>query len=485
MRLEQVYHLHPSGWETDPSEERYKVTTLDYLSVQAYNNYALFFRLEDHAKTQAIEILKTGLEKTLSQVRHICGTIERDSSGGHSFVKKRESTVKFVVQWLEDKEYPSLDDIEKAHFTAVRLGDLNLWSVPPMTYGEKPEASPDVSPPVAAYKVNFVRGGLVFIMHHLHYSNDIMGWAGLTHQLAENCYALFNETSFPSWDVKNLDRERITKPEPPEENKVDGPPAPLRHPDQLPGQCLLFHLPKSKAAKLKALATPEDGTWISTYDAFCAFIWRHLTRVRAPVFQPDPNSPLFWSEAVDMRRRFHSPTVPPRTQGNVVYAAVNMTAGIPNPTISEIITDWPLSKLASYIRSLTNSVTQEALDATLTMVSMVRDKSALNFRIDSQPPMSIIMTDHRDASITAADFGFGRPITYRHLLDCVTNGVIVVYPPRATDGDGDEGCEFSIFYERDLARTLIEDVEFGEFFEFRGVDAEDAASLIKLEGTNN
>ncbi|KAL4937923.1 hypothetical protein BDV06DRAFT_232244 [Aspergillus oleicola] len=479
MSSEQIYHLHPFGWKTDPEEERYKVTTLDYLSVQAYNNYALFFRLEDADKPRAVEVLKLGLERTLSQVRHICGTIEKDDGGGHSFVKRKESTVKFVVQWLEDEIYPSLDEIEEAHFTAASLGDLNLWSVPPMTYGEKPEASPDVSPAVAAYKANSVCGGLVFIMHHLHYSNDIMGWAGLTHQLAENCYAIFNDTPFPSWDPKNLNRKRITKPDPPEESKIDGPPAPLRHRAQLPGQCLLFHLPESNAAKLKALAEPQDGSWISTYDAFCAFILRALTRVRAPVFNPDPNGYLFWSEAVDMRRRFHSPTVPRRMQGNVAYAAVNMTAGIPNPTIAEIISDWPLWKLASYVRGLTNSVTQEALDATLNMVSMVRDKSTLNFRIDSQPPMSIVMTDHRDVNITGADFGFGRPITYRHLLDCVTNGVIVVYPPRANDHNEDEGCEFSIFYERDLARTLTEDEEFGEFFEFRGVDAEDAATLPK------
>ncbi|KAL4951146.1 hypothetical protein BDW69DRAFT_186675 [Aspergillus filifer] len=204
-------------------------------------------------------------------------------------------------------------------------------------------------------------------MNHLHCSNDFLGWAGLTHQLAENCYALFNDTSFPSWDPANLNRERITKPEPPDQDKVHGPPVPLRHPDQLPGQCLLFHLPKSKATNLKALATPEDGSWISTYDAFCASIWRHLTRVRAPVFQADPNSTLFWSEAVDMRRRFHSPPDPPRMQGNVAYAA-------------------------------------KALDATLNIVAKVRDKSALNFRIDSQPPMSIVMTDHRDVNITAADF---------------------------------------------------------------------------------
>ncbi|KAL4770590.1 transferase [Aspergillus nidulans var. acristatus] len=480
MPSEQTYHLRPLGWETDPQEERFKISTLDYLSVQSYNNYALFFRLDDEQKPTAVEILKAGLERTLSQNRHLCGTIETDPEGGHSYVKKKESTVKFVVQWLDKdgEQYPSIDEIEHAHFSAVKLGDLNTWSVPPMTYGEKPEANPDSSPTVAAYKANFVRGGLVFIMHHHHYSNDIMGWAGLTHQLAGNCYATLHKTEFPPWDPANLDLSRITKPDPPEDQKVDGPPAPQRHPDQRTGVSLLFHLPKSKAAQLKTLATPDDGSWISTYDAFSAFIMRTLTRLRAPVFNPDPSSQIFWAEAVDMRRRFHDPPVPPRMQGNVMSAAMSTTAQIsmPNPTISEIISGWPFPRLASYIRALTNSVTQEGLDQMLNMVAMVRDKKTLNIRIDSQPPMSILQTDHRDANITAADFGFARPITYRHLLDCVTNGVIIVYPPRAGTGNEDEGCEFAIFYEKDLARTLIEDAEWNEYFEYRGVDAVDAAS---------
>ncbi|CEN62058.1 hypothetical protein ASPCAL08697 [Aspergillus calidoustus] len=229
MPEHQVYHVHPLGWEDDPEEERFKVTTLDYLSVQAYNNYALFFRLADEDKRNAAEVLKAGLKQTLSQVRHLCGIIKKDAAGGYLFYKKRDSTIQFIMQWLESEKYPLLNEIEQSHFSAVKLGDLNVWSVPLMTYGEKPKANLDNSQVVAAYKANFVRGGLVFIMHHHHYSNDVMGWAGLTHQLAENCYAIVNKTPFPDWDLKNLDRSRVTKPEPLEEAKVDGPPAPERH----------------------------------------------------------------------------------------------------------------------------------------------------------------------------------------------------------------------------------------------------------------
>jgi hypothetical protein len=147
-----------------------------------YNNYALFFRLEDAKKSRVVEVLIAGLERTLSQARHLCGIMEKDPAGGHSFVKKKDSTVRLFVQWLDSpdvsEDYPSLDEIHDGNYRTSLLGDIQHWSVPPMTYGEKPEAHPDNSPVVASYKANFIRGGLVFIMHSHHYSNDVMGWAG-------------------------------------------------------------------------------------------------------------------------------------------------------------------------------------------------------------------------------------------------------------------------------------------------------------------
>ncbi|RFU73358.1 hypothetical protein TARUN_8880 [Trichoderma arundinaceum] len=481
---QELFNVHPLGWENDPEEETFGVSTLDYLTAMSYNNYALFFKIDDAKKAQAVEIMKEGLARTISQARHLCCTIEKNAAGGHTYVKKKDSTVQLYVQWLDAPEdadkYPSLDDIEKAHFSAVPLGDLKLWSVDPMTYGEKPEAHPDASPIVAAFKMNFVRGGLVFNMHHHHYSNDVMGWAGYTRQLAENCAAVLNKSGFPTWDPKNQDLSLLTKTEPPEDQKADGPPAPERHPDHVQGVALLFHLPKSKAAELKKLAAPTDGSWISTYDAFTAFIWRTITRVRAPVFKPDLSSKPFFCEAVDMRRRFNNPKVPPRVRGNVMFAALSTTAPVKEPTFGEILSEWPLSKVAQYIRQLTNSITQESLDKTLEMVATIRDKTSLNIRIDALPPMSVLFTDHRDACMASTDFGFAKAITYRHLTDRITEGVMIIYPPRSSDPESDEGPEFSFFYEKRLAQDLIEDPEFSKYFEYRGVDAEDATAAAVL-----
>jgi hypothetical protein len=58
--------------------------------VRSYNNYGIFFRLTDADKVPVVDVLKAGLERTLSQARHLCGTIEKDAEGERSFVKKRQ-----------------------------------------------------------------------------------------------------------------------------------------------------------------------------------------------------------------------------------------------------------------------------------------------------------------------------------------------------------------------------------------------------------
>jgi len=467
-----VFHLHPLGWASGPDKETIPLSTLDYLPPCLYNNYVLFFRLDDADKSRMVALLKSGLERTLSQARHLCGTVEKDAvTGDHAFIIHRDSTVQLHVQWLDlwhdsVSPYPSFSELEAHSFSSTVLGDLGLWSVAPMTHGIKPEAHINNSPAVSAFKASFIPGGLVFNMHVHHCSNDVMGWAGFTHQLAENCRAIHlkDETAYPSWDPACLDRSRLMAREAvPEEAKVNAPAPDKPHPDLLPVEPLLFHLPASKAARLKAMATPPaDGIWISTFDAFSAFIWRTLLRVRAKAFKVEPSTPLVWMAPVDMRRRLRNPPCPPRTQGNV-FTIARSTA------TAQFVADSPLWEVASFIRqTVASGATQAALDARLDAAAAVRDKTSLFLRADTLSPLAMIVTDWRATDIAAADFGLARPAAFRHVSDDVTRCVVQVYPPRGAPGE-DQGCEFAITFEKSIAPALIEDAEWSEFFEYRGI----------------
>ncbi|KAK4173400.1 hypothetical protein QBC36DRAFT_245527 [Triangularia setosa] len=488
-----IIQLRPKGWETDPEHEYFNLSTLDYCVGQVYTNYALFFKLSPDAnRSKIISTIKDGLEVTLSQCRQLCGILEPqpDGIGGLCFHKTKHSTVELHVQFLDsvqhnpEREHPTFATLEAQQFASQALRNMNTWCVPPMTYGEKPEAQPSSRPKCAAFKTTFIQGGFVLMMHHHHYANDVMGWAGELHQLAENCAAIWTNPTAPAlppWDPSCLDLSRVTAPDVSEEKKIDGPISPLRHPGHKKAQWLLFHLSKSKTAALKELASPTDGSYyVSSYDAYNALIWRLLTKHRLALFT-DPtaesaNTPLLWGEAVDMRRRFSNPPIAPRTQGNVVYVALSSQSPpeLKPLTISEVVSEAPLQKLAWYIRRLTNSVTQESLTAALNGIAPIRDKKALFLRVDSLPPLSTFVTEWRDTRPCDADFGFGKPHAFRFPFDMVTNGLVVVYPVRGHGPCGDdEGNEFSIAVEVEIKDALLADEEWNSWFDFRGVDADD------------
>jgi len=480
MPKTEEYQLHPLGWEKDPEEERFRFSSLDYLAACTYNSWATFLRLKDDSeeeKAKAVEVLKAGLERTLAQCRQLVGNIEKNpDDDDHSFVKKRDSTVKLVVKSFDASDnVPSFSELEAAHFAPSKLGDTTRFVVDGFTYGERPECLPSASPIASAFQINFIPGGgLIFVTNSHHYTNDVMGWANFIHQLAENCYAVANKSSPPAWDPANLDATRFTAIDFPSANKVDGPSPPDRNPLLKKHASLLFHLPPAKAAELKALATPaasEEGApaYVSTYDAFTALIWRVLTRHRATLYDANPSDTPAFAEAVNMRSRT-DPPVGRRQQRNLFWAAVS--AHYPSPlTVQQIAQpDTPLSVLASKIRTMTNSMGQPALDQALGMLAPVRDKTCLFTRVNSFPPLTMATTDWRETNICAADFGFGAPVVaFRHLFNSVTEGLVVVYPPRNKEG---EGCEFVVAVEADAIEAVLADEELTKYFEFRGYDLE-------------
>lgn len=364
-----------------------------------------------------------------------------------------------------------------------------------MTWGDRPEADPDRRPAVAAFQASLVRGGLVLSMQSHHYASDVMGWANFTAQLADNCRAAAHGTPPPPWDPANLDVARFTRAVPPAA-QVDGPPAAARHPGHPPQQAVLFHLPASRAARLKARAAAAardppaaDGApagasvpWISTYDAMCAFVWRALTRVRARRYRPAPDAPLWWGEAVDMRPRLRRPPVPARMLRNVVAGAFSDAAPLAPPTVAavagapgEALDDAAaLGRLARYVRALTAGCTEAHLERLVAQLAPVRDKRRVSLRVDAHPPLSVFVTDHRPAGVAGRDFGFGAPLTHRHMWgDGLTPGLVLIYPPvrgEAAAAGPDEGCTFTVTMEADLVPALCADPVWCQYFEYRGVD---------------
>jgi hypothetical protein len=427
-------------------------------------------------KSKATEILKQGLERTLSQVRQFVGTIERDQDGQHSIVRKKTSTFKFVVQHLDTPRdsFPSFEEIAESNFLSPVLGDIDVLSNLPMTCGNKPEAHPDNSPVISSYKVNLIRGGLIFITHDHHYANGLVGKTGYLKQLAENCYAIAKSTRFPSWDPRCLDRSLFGIPgfdTPSTSNapQVDAPPRAQRNMQHKPSQSLVFHLCKSRALELKKAASPSDGSRISTYDAIVALMWRVQCKIREPLYKPGRDYKPLYAQGVSIAKLFKD--VPARLQGNLQIDISSTMFPLSELTLAEVISEVPLSKLATYVRQMTNSVTPEMLAAALQQHAAVRNKQDLSIHLDSFPPLALLVSDWRYADLCKMDYGFAEPTAYRHLFGGVPLCQAIVYPPRKGPAGDEEGMEVQFTFENELVPQLLKDSDWMKYFEFRGVDA--------------
>lgn len=261
----------------------------------------------------------------------------------------------------------------------------------------------------------------------------------------------------------------------PKDERIDGPPLPPPYPHPELAS-MLVHIPRSKAAQLKRLATPPagEGRWISTYDAVSAFVWRHMTRVRMSHLyhaQVDPASTPYFVEAVDLRPRFHNPDMPPRFMRNAVAGGFSPSAPVTPLTVDEIASaEKPLSGVAAYIRALTDSVTQAHVEGLMGVIALIRDKRSISLNLKSLGPLAVWITSHREADPSHYDSGFGRPKTHRLLWGGdLDNGLVTIYPAIATDRP-DEGWSIGIVMEKELVPKLLEDAEWTDFAQCRSVE---------------
>jgi hypothetical protein len=165
-----------------------------------------------------------------------------------------------------------------------------------------------------------------------------------------------------------------------------------------------------------------------------------------------------------------SPKVSERYQGNLLCAGISRRQ--PSPlTVGEVISEVPLSRIATYIRQITSSVDERLLQGVLATMAPVKDKSTVYLRLDSLPPLSLAVTDWRRATMCDHDFGIGKPVAAKQIADTVNENMVMIYPQRRTQEESDQGLEVVVPFEKHAVDMLIEDPDMKKIFEFGGFEA--------------
>ncbi|KAH3940655.1 hypothetical protein HBH98_219080 [Parastagonospora nodorum] len=473
--------VRPTGWESAPAEEQFVLSDMDHTMPKIYVQIVEVFKLAPATdKAKIVNNMVRGLEFTLSQFPILTGGLKMDAENGRLWVtKKRYSAVSLFIQDAEDTFAPYAE-LNRGDFPAATFKGHKLL---PKAVTEKQLFSPlgdnqEDNLIISTFQINFIEGGLILGVAIHHNCSDGPGCDGFLTSWAQNSAAVFNGTSFETVSEDALDRSRLSanRPEASRWKELDqrfpvlrdgGGPAPPPPADfKMPELAIrMWHFPKSKIEELKAGAMAKAGdSWISTYDAIMATLWKSITRSKLELLHPDLGQEVVLVHAVNTRKVL-DPPLSEAFMGNAV--ALPRTEPI---RLSDLLADGNLPNLAQRVRNSIKAITQQYVAELPEWIAGLDDRRWININMNSFLGMDLAGTSWQGMNVYGKhDFGFGIARAIR-FPDPQFEGYVFVYPSRAEVKENavDEGIEVCICLEKDCHDRLIRDEELLKFAQPRG-----------------
>ncbi|KAK2611007.1 hypothetical protein N8I77_004390 [Diaporthe amygdali] len=485
--------VQPHGNKQD---EIVQLADLDAIEPKLYVHMIEVFSLRPDAdKQQILDNLTQGLSRTLAEYPILVSSLHFDNEAKRIVVKRTPTSS--VALDIKEPGPDGKIDIEsfatlERHDFPVHLLDASKV-LPSAVVGKFPVPGQDVStdgPAVCAFQVTFIEGGIILALAITHQVSDGMGCENIMTSWSRNSYAISNGTAdgtintatMPDRTILSANGKPVASPD--ELNKLgdkfptykarEGPPAPPPAGFKMPVvKTRIWHVPKSKLRELKALAsapTPnkKDGaSWVSTYDALLAILWRAIVRAKGPLVKPDPSAPSKAIHAVNARGRTE-PAIP----DNYIGVAVTLPQS-PELTVADVLSSdlgSALPILARTVRAATNQVTPSYVSDLIRWAGSNPDLRWVELDMHWVLGLDCMAFDwHTMKSYDVHDFGFGTPAALRWPHPQF-EGFFFVLPTRTAKGNPDEGLEIILGLEESCYPRLQTDQEFLRFAEERGKD---------------
>jgi hypothetical protein len=359
------------------------------------------------------------------------------------------------------KIMPSYAALQVEHFPLSKLTTAHLPSL-----GLIPEAQ---SPPVMAAQANFIEGGLLLTIGAHHSASDASAVDAILDIWARNTTAAcnFTELNFSQFDPQINDRSPLmfgtagaTMVDFPEYFLQPAVPTAIvkgnshQKPHALselpPLTARIFYFSTSSLAALKV-----EAAAYSTNDALTAFVWRHITLARNPVFGSKlpvdivgEDSALLY--AANIRRRT-SPPLPQNYLGNAFIAVKTDPL-----SISTLISREGLKIATSAIRKSLHKLADKPNRISLTIGLMDQyDTTELKYAYNGFLGPDVMATSWTDVGIYNSVWGdLGKVESFR-VPGEGSDGTLAVFP-RLKNG----GLEVRVALEAKAMGRLIANRDF-------------------------
>lgn len=500
----QAYSPEPYG-DSNDGDEVFQLSELGAIEPKLYVHMIEIFSLAAGAdKGEVLSNLSEGLSRTLAGYPILLGTLHFDNEARRIVAKKgpRSSVALHVKEpgpagETDIEPFPFLDK----HDFPVHLLDASKV-LPPNVVGVFPVPAADLSaegPPVAAFQVTFIEGGLILALAITHQVVDGPGcealltvWARHSHAVtegtADGAAIPANSHLLPERSILKAGEGPVSEEEWarldarfPTYQVRDGPPAPPPAGFKMPVvKTRVWHVSRSSLQKLKALASapvpagsPHAGgevgaqAWVSTYDALLALLWRAIVHAKEPLLRPGPTAPSKAVHAVNARGRA-DPPVP----GDHIGVAVTLPQS-PALTVADVLSQGledTLPVLARAVRAATAQVTAGYVADLGRWARAARDLRWVELDMHWVLGLDCMAFDwHTMRSYEEHDFGFGRPAALRWPHPQF-EGFFFTLPTRSTKGNEDEGLEIMLGLEESCYARFEKDEELLRFVEQRGTE---------------
>ena len=455
-----------------------RLSPIDQMIVRVYVIHILCFPLPPGTDHQAVySNLRQGLALTLSEIPFLGGyvipeegsrgrvQIQVDNGYGMRFPSRHHTTVS-----PHDTSPKSYNELKAAHFPTSELDSEKLSPL-----GMVPTSSTSA---VMAAQANFLTGGLLLTACIHHSASDATALASILKVWANNTRRVTQVDKIPppaAIDWRAMDRSPLMSGRP-DAHLKNHPEFRVREQTKVtalervgtlsscpPKSYGIFYFSPSLLRQLKAASAPADPTepWISTNDALCALLWRHISRARGLGSSPcERHDIVQFTCAVQGRRRL-SPPMPDNFLGNLVVCCV---AKLDIETLTSASS--PLYNVARSIRSAVARVDDEYLRSVIGVVEALPDITQLEITSYDDPGRSIVVSSVADMGLHELDWGagVGRLDTMRTAAQPDTGGIGAggIYS-RLADG----GLEVVLGIEREAMAALRADGVFMKYAEWR------------------
>ncbi|KAF4415547.1 trichothecene 3-O-acetyltransferase [Fusarium acutatum] len=454
-----------------------KLSAIDQIAPRDYISSCLYFPVSQNAdKRHIFHLFERALVNTIIDIPELACSVRRpigndreevellfDSNQGATLNYKDYTAPELRVLW----KFGTFHQLEKDHFP------LNIPRH--IIFGTSAKLVPGASIPALVLQCNFIPGGLVlgtclhhvagdgvcnFILHktigvHLTAITKGLGLRAFPITPLERSSVVEGERGvtveeFPDWKLTETS-SNFLNPTNYEAAEVQS----IEHG--------VFSISVEKLSLLKNhVLKSAANTKLSTTEAICAFLWRHVVLARQIDHHRYPEAKL--SITVDARERMENPPLPSNYWGN--FAEPNAVARASVARLQNEDGPKIYVELASSVKRAIAAVNNKAVRRLVGLLNQMPKSTSLTWNVDRYPGPDMLIVcvqAHR-----YNDIYFGRDLGYPSAFRVTVgdtegkpDGRCIILPPRHMEG---QGLELILQYDGSTLERLENNMEFSRFF---------------------